>query len=188
MICGSNGGRQRLNSFALVTYIPGPLAIFLDEMRRSLVPSCVPHAHVTILPPRPLTVDPLLAADQARALLREFAPFEIEAGQVAKFPTTDVIYIEVVKGTEQLRELHAALNGGALGFQEPFEYHPHITLAQELAPENVQPVFEQARRAWAASPHPRRFLVETATFVQNALPNIWIDLEEFCLGAVPSVR
>src|ERR1035438_9490908 len=48
---------ERLNVFALVIYIHDPLGSFLDDLRRQLVPGCNPHAHVSVLPPRPLAVD-----------------------------------------------------------------------------------------------------------------------------------
>ena len=60
MGCNENGVpsrpslEERLNVFALVVYIPGPLGVFLDELRRELVPHYNPHAHVSVLPPRPL--------------------------------------------------------------------------------------------------------------------------------------
>ena len=52
MLCDSSG-QDVVNSFSLVAYIPDPLRKFLDDLRRELVPGCVPNAHVTILPPRP---------------------------------------------------------------------------------------------------------------------------------------
>ena len=55
---------QRLNVFALVIYIPDPLGRFLDDLRRELVPGCNPHAHVSVLPPRPLAVDWQVASEQ----------------------------------------------------------------------------------------------------------------------------
>ena len=69
-----NGGpsqipaEERLNVFALVIYIPDPLGLVLDDLRRELVPTYNPHAHVSVLPPRPLAVDWNIASDQARAL------------------------------------------------------------------------------------------------------------------------
>jgi hypothetical protein len=69
---------ERLNVFALVTYIPGPLGQFLDDMRRKLVPGCNPHAHVSLLPPRPLAVDWPVASEQVRRILNSWNPFEIE--------------------------------------------------------------------------------------------------------------
>ena len=48
---------QRLNIYALVIYVPAPLGRFLDDLRRELVPTYKPRAHVSVLPPRPLAGD-----------------------------------------------------------------------------------------------------------------------------------
>src|SRR5664279_3998342 len=121
---------ERLNIFALVIYIPGPLGKFLDDLRRELVPGCNPHAHVSLLPPRPLAVDWQVASDQVRSITDRWTPFEVELTGIEIFPVTDVIYIEVGAGASELRRIHTAMNAGPLGFQDPFPYHPHITLAQ----------------------------------------------------------
>ena len=144
----SNGGPcrslvegERLNVFALVIYIPLPLGRFLDELRRELVPHYNPHAHVSVLPPRPLTVDWRIASDQARTLSEGWAPFDVALSSVEVFPLTDVIYIEIGAGAKELYELHAAMNTSALAFGEPYPYHPHITLAQELPVGSVNDRF-----------------------------------------------
>ena len=66
---GSVPPEQRLNIFALVIYIPDPLGGFLDDLRRELTPGCNPHAHISVLPPRPLNVDWRVASGDARAVL-----------------------------------------------------------------------------------------------------------------------
>ena len=48
--CGGVG--ERINSYALVSYVPGRLGAYLDRMRRELVSSCCAQSHITILPPR----------------------------------------------------------------------------------------------------------------------------------------
>src|ERR1700761_5344236 len=117
-----NGGlRRRLeaerpNVFALVIYVPDPLGRFLDDLRRELVPHYNPHAHVSVLPPRPLAVDWRVASDQVRSLLETWTPFDIELAHIAIFPVTDVIYIEVGEGTAELERMHAAMNTRALAF------------------------------------------------------------------------
>src|SRR5580704_15314205 len=126
---------ERLNVFALVIYIPGPLGQFLDDFRRKLVPGCNPHAHVSLLPPRPLAVDWQVASEQVRTVLNGWTPFEIELTGIEIFPVTNVIYLQVGSGADELRQVHQAMNAGSLEFQEPFPYHPHITLAQELPRE-----------------------------------------------------
>ena len=177
---------ERLNVFALVMYIPGPLGKFLDDLRRKLVPGCNPHAHVSLLPPRPLAVEWPVASDQGRAIMDRWAPFEIELTGIEIFPETGVIYIEVGRGAAELCRMHVAMNAGTLEFQDPFPYHPHITLAQELPPENLAATNELANRLWREFPGPRWFPAEHAVFVQNSLGNCWIDLAEYSLGGSPA--
>src|SRR5581483_11922270 len=105
---------ERLNVFALVIYIPGPLGAFLDDLRRELVPHYNPHAHVSVLPPRPLSVSWRVASDQARALIEGWTPFDIELTGLQIFPVTDVIYLEVGAGASELRRMHMAMNAGPL--------------------------------------------------------------------------
>jgi len=189
MACDSDGraalkGCGRQNMFALVMYIPDPLGRFFDDLRREIVPQYNPHAHVSVLPPRPLSGSWVAASDQARALTQGWAPFDLELATVQVFPATDVIYIEIGTGAAELRRLHAAMNTGVLAFEEPFEYHPHITLAQEVPHEQVPGFAALARRRWAEYRGRRGFRAERAAFVQNVGDNCWVDLAEYSLGAV----
>ncbi len=175
---------DRLNVFALVIYIPGPLGAFLDDLRRELVPHYNPHAHVSVLPPRPLAVDWRTASEQVRASSQSWDAFEVELTCLDIFRVTEVIYLEVGAGARELRHMHEALNSDALAFQDPFPYHPHITLAQEVPHERVAEVFALARRRWEEFSGPRSFRAERAVFVQSTIRNVWLDLAEFPLGSV----
>ena len=175
---------QRLNVFALVIYIPDPLGRFLDDLRRQLVPGCNPHAHVSVLPPRPLAVDWQVAGEQVRACAANWATFDIVLERLRIFPVTNVIYLELGQGAEEMFRIHAAMNSQALEFDEPFEYHPHITLAQEIPPGSVAEVNRLAQELWDGYTGPRSFRVERTAFVQNTLGNCWLDLAEFSLSAV----
>ena len=174
---------QRLNVFALVIYIPDPLGRFLDDLRKALVSGCKPHAHVSVLPPRPLAVAWQVASKQVSDCAGARPPFDIALGGIRMFPVTNVIYIELAQGAGQMREMHAAMNSGALGFAEPFEYHPHITLAQELPVDSVAEAERKARQMWEDYTGPRSFRAEHTAFVQNTLGNCWIDLAEASFGA-----
>ncbi len=187
MSSGQNGAMP-INCFALVTYISGELGAFLDELRCDLVPSCMPKAHVTILPPRPLGAPTALAIDELNAEIADLAAFEVEATSVQIFQNTSVIYIDLGNGRDALRDIHEKLNTGHLAFGEPFEYHPHITVAQELRTEQVGELRAEATRRWTEYRGTRRFPVESMTFVQNTSNNRWLDLAHWSLGAVPSVR
>jgi 2'-5' RNA ligase len=190
MVFDSNGAlaripaEQRLNVFALVIYIPDPLGRFLDDLRKDLVPGCNPHAHVSVLPPRPLSVENSVAAEQVHECAAGWTPFEIALGEIRIFPVTNVIFIELAHGADEMYRMHAAMNSAALGFNEPFVYHPHVTLAQELPECEVAAAAGRARELWAAYTGPRSFRAERIAFVQNTLGNCWIDLAEYSLGAV----
>ena len=172
---------DRINSFALVSYIPDPLAGFLDRLRQELVPNCFLRAHVTVLPPRPID-----APDQAWALLRtcipRFSPFEVQMTDVEVFPVSDVIYINVGSGCQELRCVHDALATDALQFSEPFGYHPHVTLAQDLKSDELDELVTVARNRWTEFAFEKSFRVEKLMFVQNTRRNEWIDLAECALG------
>jgi len=180
---GCNGGSLGVNSFALVSYIPDPLATFLDRLRNDLVCECHLKAHVTVLPPRPLSFDIGDAWNQMQNRLPDFQPFRVELGEIEVFPVTDVIYLSVGAGHAELQKLHAALNIDCLHFEEPFQYHPHVTLAQELSRDQLAGAKELAKRRWHEFRDPRSFMVDKLTFVQNTLDDRWTDLNAWQLSS-----
>jgi 2'-5' RNA ligase len=171
-----NGGETGVNSFALVSYLPDPLAGFLDRLRAELVPGCHSKAHVTLLPPRPLMCPSEAAWSEIERKLRDVPPFRVELAEIEVFPVTQVIYISVNAGNAELRQLHRILNVGSCAFEEPFDYHPHVTLAQDLEPDQLPEAIETARKRWREFPGARSFSVEKLAFVQNSIENRWTDL------------
>ncbi len=173
---------DRINSFALVCYIPDPLAGFLDRLRQELVPNCFLRAHVTILPPRPICTSPEEAWKVVQAMAPSFRPFEIELNHIEVFPVSDVIYIGISAGQKELEEMHAALNMDGLCYTESFPYSPHVTLAQDLQSDEVDELARVARIRWSEFSFPKKFPVNEVLFVQNTRRNQWIDLGQSKLG------
>ncbi len=184
---GCNGEGEGINSFALVSYLPSPLGEYLDRLRRDLVCDCRAKAHVTILPPRPLVCSAEEAWRELAVHLQDVPPFRVELGDVQVFPVTQVVYLPVITGCPELTRLHEMLNSGELAFEEPFEYHPHVTLAQdfELGESGcgVAQVTELACARWREFPYRRDFMVDKLTFVQNTLGNLWTDLNGLPLAS-----
>ncbi len=176
---------ERINLFSLVTYLPEPLGSFIDQLRGELVPGCSLRAHVTVLPPRPLSEPAEEAGAKIRSKLAEFEPFELRLGDVEIFTMSSVVYLALARGADEMRRLHDALNAAAAPFAEPFPFHPHVTLAQQISAEQVPDVFEHAHYRWAEFCHKRSFLVDHATFVQAINLYCWVDLEEYPLGSKP---
>jgi 2'-5' RNA ligase len=179
---------DRINSFSLVSYIPGRLGEFITRLRQELVAGCIAQSHVTLLPPRPLSIDPHLAEEELRERVAAFAPLRIVTNGLKMFEQTSVVYVDIGEGRDDLIEMHAAFNTGSFYFDEPFPYHPHITLAQGFPSEQLHEFFEEASRRWAQESLEKSFLVDTLVFVQNTVENRWIDLAECALrgeAAVP---
>jgi 2'-5' RNA ligase len=184
--CG--GGR---NSFALVGYLPEPLAGFVDRLRNDLAPGCQRRAHITVLPPRPLLCSPESAWREMQHQLRESAGFPVELHDVQQFSASGVIYISLGAGFTELDRLHGLLNGGSCKSTEAWRYHPHVTLAQGLSDSLMPRFFDQASREWRDFHGARRFMLDRLTFVQNVAAETcedqWADLEAFDLRPAVTV-
>lgn len=177
--CGS--GTQ----FALVSYLPEPLGSFLTKYRTEVVPSCQLRSHVTILPPRILSAPTPMLEEELRQRLRDVPPFEITLGDIEMFPVTNVIYISIKHGKDQIIKLHGELSQELFHYDEPFPFHPHVTLAQELHPENVKDVYERTCRMWRENPYSRTIPVDHLVFVKSADKRGWEQISEYDLQQAP---
>ncbi len=171
--------------YGLVAYINGTLGNFLYNLRQELVPTCRLRSHVSLLPPRELAGDEPEAKGRIGEVAEHHAPFTVKLGELRVFPETNVIYVDLEQGHDQLAEIHDALNGGALAYAEPYPYHPHITLGQELTPEQFDAALALCQKRWAEYRGPRSFSVETITFVRNTGTCGWSDLQDVALERQP---
>jgi 2'-5' RNA ligase len=185
----SANGFQRVNCYAAVFYASGPLADFLDQLRGELEPGQpAPRSHVTVLPPRPLVAPTEEAAAQLQREAVWYSPFRAILGGIHSFEGTNVVYLSVAHGFNDLHRMHGKLNQGALHYEEPYPYHPHITLAQGLPAERMVEVIALARRRWEAYSGPRFFLCDSIYFVQATADGHWIDLSEVKLASEALAR
>lgn len=191
MDASSNGhlvGRCCFGYYALVQYIPDPLGAFLNELRAELVPGCKLRAHVTLLPPRQLKACQDELVQDLAPKIQRLSPFEVTIGDVQLFSGTNVIYLDLEQGRRAIEEYHRELSSGLMAYDEPFPFHPHITLAQELRPETVTEKVELARQRWAAYRGSRSFAVHHVVFVRNSDPTKWDTLAEFELPEATLLR
>lgn len=187
MGCSGSEGSP-INSFALVSYLPDPLAGYLDRLRTELVTECHAKAHLTVLPPRPLGCPVDEAWREILDRLQDFQPFRVELGKIEVFPQTQVVYVSLNGGHAALKRLHQTLNAGCTAFEEPFVYHPHITLGQDLEPGAVAAAEELASSRWSEFSGARWFEVDRLTLVQNTLQNRWMDLRGSHLNTRATTR
>jgi 2'-5' RNA ligase len=177
-----------LTQFALVAYIPGPLGSFLTRLRSELVPASRLLAHVTVLPPRVLDAPPEVLTRHLDARLRRMRAFELEPGGIEIFPLTSVIFLSLIGGRGFMEAMHEELNQGILEADELFEYHPHITLAQQVPPDQVLSAYDRACARWGQWKRPRHFPVETLTFVRNSGGAGWETVSEHTLSPLSLLK
>jgi 2'-5' RNA ligase len=178
----ARGEARTVSQFALVSYIPAPLSQFLDDLRIRLTPEAKPHAHVTVLPPRPVHADLEEVKKGLTPALRDVNPIQIELGSIKVFPVSNVVYLSIAEGESELRRLNRVLDQGALRFQTTFSYHPHITLAQDIPLEEVERLRRIAQEAWDSYDGERRFLIDSLWLVQNVVPDVWLECGLFPLA------
>ena len=172
--------------YALVAYVRNPVGIFVENLRRDLHPE---HpelpAHLTILPPRCLCGTEDEARHQIEAVCRSVEPFEIVMGDVESFvPITPTVFIRVAHAAYRMRELHDKLNEGALAYEEPWPYMPHLTIVKLSEVEAARRFAAVARQRWAQFDGNRRILLDELTFVREGNSNFnWVDLAPIRLGS-----
>jgi 2'-5' RNA ligase len=175
---------ERVDLFALVAYLPQPLAGFVDALRHELDPGCRLRAHLTLLPPRELTCGAEPAAQAIQRVLEHARSFRVALEEVKIFPGSEVVHLAIGDGLEPILDLHAQLHQGRCKAPELWRYQPHITLAQGLEPAAVRPAFELATRRWYEYSGFRSFAVDQLTFVKRTLESeeaphrdCWVDLK-----------
>lgn len=179
---------EMLNQFAVVSYVHGPLARFVDGLRCELTPGCPHKAHVTVLPPRSLEMPTRAAIEECRQIVASFHPFLVRVRAVNLFPSTHVLKLEIEQGVNELRTLHDLLGTGPFGGEDNFPYTPHITLCKDDDPTRVQEILELARERWRHFGGSADLWIDTLTFVQQRRDQTWADLEDLSLGDTVSVR
>ena len=155
-------------SFALVSYIPDPLATVLQRLQHQCGGGS-PKPHITILPPRPLCMPFNGVWEQVQRTLLAYAPFEVELSDVRCFSETGILYLDISHGAGLLHDLHAALNHGDLDYRERFDFRPHLTLTGPLSPEQIKQAKSEAQATWSSCNCSRRFVIEEV--VSLWLPN-----------------
>ena len=178
---GSSGEGSAINSFSLVVYVPQPLAGFIERLRQEIQPGCTLRSHLTFLPPRPLEIPLNEICSQVEAGLQNQSAFRVRLLDVQIFPVSYAVHLSLGAGWNEADQIHQSLNRGDLYRKELFEYHPHVTLAQDLDPANLDSVKDFATRRWQEYTGSRDFPVDHLTLVQNQIECGWTNLGEFAL-------
>jgi 2'-5' RNA ligase len=170
--------------YALVSYVESPIGRFVEELRHELSPEEGHHpAHITALPPRPITIPESQALEMIEEICRPVVPFQVTLGDVETFmPRTGTVFIRVAHAAYRMRELHDQLNVDGLKFEEPFPYMPHLTIFKMQDLQRARRSMLDARQRWDDYKGERTIWVDRLSFVRGSLEAGWQDLAKVHLG------
>ncbi len=156
--------------FALVCYVPEPQKSCLDSLRQSIPGKQLPPAHITVLPPRPLSFSIEHACSQVEALAQSLSAFQAELSEVRCFEDTEFLYLDVSAGNQRIRAIHAELNAGQLNHPETYEFRPHVTLGGPVPACSLSSAQAKTAARWNSLGCPRLMAIEE-------LVCLWLDPE-----------
>ncbi len=146
-------------NFTLVSYVPDQLGRVIEQLRQSIPGDAYAQAHITLVPPRPLKVPLQEVSDFVEATVSRFHSFEVVLGDVQCFPETNVLYLDLIHGQDEIHMLHDALNEGVLKHQERFEFRPHLTIGGPLLDSETILLQQVVREVWLPKLEVKRFRV-----------------------------
>ncbi|RIV39400.1 2'-5' RNA ligase family protein [Micromonospora radicis] len=141
-------------------------------------PNTVP-AHVTLLGPTEIPVSALPAVERHLArVAAAHLPFTLHLRGTGTFrPVTQVVFVAVAAGISECELLAAAINAAPqLRRELRFPYHPHVTVAQDVAPEALDKAYEDLADFSAM------FEVEAFTLFSHSGQTRWQPRRDFRLG------
>lgn len=158
--------------------IPEPWGGELQRWRRSFgdpQADAIP-THVTLLPPTEVDPEVLPAVERHLSSVASSVPaFRMRLRGTATFrPVSPVVFVAVAEGISFCEQLSASVRSGPLAQELRFNYHPHVTVAHELADDVLDKAFEELADFEAAFDVPAFRLYEH--------DGVWRPQRDFTLG------
>ncbi|RKO24980.1 2'-5' RNA ligase family protein [Pseudarthrobacter phenanthrenivorans] len=165
-------------SVGVILGFPPGIAEELQRWRASFgdpLADIVP-AHITLVTTTP-TRDWEATLEHVREVARRQKPFTVTIAGTGTFrPVSPVVFINVEDGFDHCVDLHEKLQQGPLHRELPFAYHPHVTIAHDVAPESLDEA-ETVLRNYRAT-----FPVVSMGLYEHDADGIWQLREELDFG------
>jgi 2'-5' RNA ligase len=167
--------------------LPEPFGTELTKWRESLgdpMALAIPP-HVTLMPPTDTTDEELAAVeDHLELVASKQWPFEIQLRGTGSFrPVSPVVFVALAAGISDCERLENAIRRGPLGRALKFNYHPHVTVAHDVAPDILDRAFIEL------ADYEARFPVAGFGLFERGDDGVWRTERdfEFGLAADPEV-
>jgi 2'-5' RNA ligase len=143
---------------------------FGDPLARSI------PTHITLLPPTPVADEDLPDIEaHLRSIAAGSTTFEILLRGTGTFrPASPVVFITLAEGISDCELLESRVRSGPLGHRElEFVYHPHVTVAHDIADEALSHAFEKLAQYEA------RFPVWGFSLYEHGADGVWRPVVDF---------
>jgi 2'-5' RNA ligase len=168
-----------MSTIGVAIAIPEPWAAQLRDYRTALgdpQAKAVP-AHVTLLPPTPITEVVAPIEDHLAEVADRHPPFPLRLRGTATFrPVSPVVFLTLAEGISRCEQLAADVVGGPLEQRREFPYHPHVTVAHHLPEEVLDRAFDELADFDCS------FDVETFQLFVHGDDGVWRPLQDYKLG------
>jgi len=137
-------------------------------------------AHVTLLGPTEVAAEALPAIERhLEKVAAAQQPFTIHLRGTGTFrPVTEVVFVTLAVGISECELLAEAITSADdIDRDARFPYHPHVTVAQDVSPEQLDAVFEDLAGFSA------KFHVASFTLFSHGGEGPWRPRRDFPLGA-----
>ena len=131
--------------------VPEPWGELLTKRRAAAGDPAAEHipAHLTLLGPTEICRADLAAVEEHLARVADLhRSFPILLRGTGTFrPVTEVVFVSVAAGISECERLHnAVLDTPAIQRAQRFPYHPHVTVAHNVAADQLDSIFEDLAR------------------------------------------
>lgn len=171
-------------SVGVILGFPPEIATELQQWRASFgdpMADVIP-AHITLVTTT-FTDDWDATLSHVRKVASNQEPFTISIAGTGSFrPVSPVVFLNVEDGFGACVELHEKLQTGPLERELPFAYHPHVTVAHDVAPESLDEA-ETVLKNYRAT-----FPVVSMGLYEHDANGIWQLREELDFGIENDAR
>jgi len=162
--------------------IPEPYGSILQSARGRVGDPAAPFIppHITLLGPTVLEPDEIAGADEhLAAVAARHRPFVLHLRGTGTFrPVSPVVFVEVVAGRAECEGLERDVRTGPLAQEARFEYHPHVTIAHEVADAALDRAFVELADFDAS------FVVSAIHTYEYGDDEVWRPVRDFPLTAM----
>ena len=134
--------------------------------------------HVTLLPPTGIPTERLpVVEEHLRRIAAEEAAFTMTLRGTGTFrPVSPVTFVQLATGISDCERLEARVRSGPLHRELKFNYHPHVTVAQDVPEEALERGF-QGLATYSAT-----FEVWGFTLFEEGPDRVWRPQRDFSFG------